>query len=457
MKQFKFKSTLVFNIISIVLIIASVLIYYKLSSSLKETKSNIYSDIKIKALETAKSASKYIALDKYEIVTDIQYNNFSNYLNSFESKSLQNVFLLKVKNNQFIVVADGTSNSQDRLYLNESFIPLSEKWDHVLEIKEGVFYDQSIDGLWLTYLYPILKNNNVIGILAIDVSMKSYLEVSNKFNDLDNDFYLFIILLIGSILVLFLFLLFDNQRKKEILEANRVQQDYLISETKHAQMGKAIDSVAHQWIQPLQAIRTITELWKLKKDRKIDIEDHLEKKDLDEILFNINFAFETLEEFRSFLSKDKEKESIEVSQIIKSSIKILDDILKHHHISVDLRSNTNRKINIYSNELKHVFINLIQNSKDAFIKNNILERTIDIVLEDYGDSGLKVSFIDNAGGISNDLVDNVFELYKTTKDSKNKTNNGLGLYMSKLILDKVNAEVSIENYLSGIKLVILFK
>jgi len=47
-----------------------------------------------------------------------------------------------------------------------------------------------------------------------------------------------------------------------------------------------------------------------------------------------------------------------------------------------------------------------------------------------------ISIIDQAGGISEEHLNKIFDAHFSTKTNKNSTNLGLGLYVSKVIIEK---------------------
>lgn len=84
-------------------------------------------------------------------------------------------------------------------------------------------------------------------------------------------------------------------------------------------------------------------------------------------------------------------------------------------------------------ELKQVIVNLINNAIDALESNHNETNYINTYI--YCDTKVIIIKIkDNGGGIDEQIINSLFEPYSSTKLEKN--GSGLGLYMSKMIIEK---------------------
>ena len=136
---------------------------------------------------------------------------------------------------------------------------------------------------------------------------------------------------------------------------------------------------------------------------------------------------------------------------INEALIILRKIIEIENIHIQIDVPIEYKVIGVSNELSQVIINLIQNSKDAFIQNDITNRTIIITLKEKQILDKKYALLeikDNAGGISKENIEKIFDPYFTTKYKSQGT--GLGLFMSKMIIEKsLEGELSHRNSNDG--------
>ena len=444
----KLRSNLFFIFYSVVIILYSFFVFYEFTA----IKKNITQESFIHAIHEVEQLSENIALyyhDSLDSQFDSQsldekfYAFFSRFLYSFEIDKYKNIFLAKVDKGNFFIIADGEVNQKNRFSFNEKFDPSSKSWNEAVLTQQPQYYQQDIEGVWMTYLYPIVHEHHLL-ILAIDFSMENYLEEAKKLDVLKESLIYFIIWIVLSILGLLLFLSYENKRQKELVLIGEEREKYLLKQSKDAQVGQIVDSVAHQWIQPLQTIHTISELLILKIGREKNEDQSNEVNHIHEIMVQTNFALETLAEFRTFLADNKQKELTNIASMIEASLVILDDVLLHHHINVTIEGDTSLQIQMYQNEFKHVIINLIQNAKDAFVRNGIEPRNIAFHLRKQNEwIFLEVS--DNAGGIKDELTDIIFDMNVSTKASTSTQSKGMGLYMTKQIIAKMGGTISVRN------------
>jgi len=103
----------------------------------------------------------------------------------------------------------------------------------------------------------------------------------------------------------------------------------------------------------------------------------------------------------------------------------------------------------YSNEFRHVILNIVNNAMDAIIAgrtgNPVRKQQPGQIKFDFfhADPTLIINIADNGGGIDVENIHRIFEPYFTTKDPDKGT--GLGLYMSKVIMEHMDGRLSVEN------------
>ncbi|WP_320035027.1 transporter substrate-binding domain-containing protein [Halarcobacter sp.] len=239
----------------------------------------------------------------------------------------------------------------------------------------------------------------------------------------------------------------DIRIKKEI-DNRKKQEQLLIQQSKLAEMGEMISMIAHQWRQPLSALSTIIQNIHLRYSL-----DKLNKEYLDKQMTLSNALTEkmskTIDDFRNFFKPNKEKKAFSIKDAIQQTIFLIDDSFKSNSIKIENQIADDVTIYGFESELSQVLLNIITNSKDSFLEKNI-DNPLIVIKTKLIQTHIKIMISDNAGGISESIINKVFEPYFTTKDSYNGT--GLGLYMSKIIIEQnMKGQLSVKNINQGVQ------
>ncbi|AXX95538.1 sensor histidine kinase [Arcobacter ellisii] len=235
---------------------------------------------------------------------------------------------------------------------------------------------------------------------------------------------------------------------KEVAQ-NRKKDIIMFQQARFASLGEMLNNIAHQWRQPLGSITMIIQSFQTKMSLGKLTPSFVEEKVNDALLLASNMS-NTLDDFRNFFSPNKIKSEFSIKNCIEHSIELSKYFLNQEGIKVELKVRKDVKINSYYNELSHVFLNIISNSKDALSSNvDKNDRIIKIIVNKFKNS-LVVNIVDNGGGIPKEVLPKIFEPYYTTKYKSAGT--GIGLYMSKQIIEKhMNGEIFCKNILHKIK------
>jgi C4-dicarboxylate-specific signal transduction histidine kinase len=226
-----------------------------------------------------------------------------------------------------------------------------------------------------------------------------------------------------------------QQRIDKVLKDLQKKDRLLANHAKFSAMSEMMGAVAHQWRQPLNALAiNLQVLPQIKNSKKFD--ELIEKN-----LSIINFMSKTIDNFINFFKSSEEITNFSVKNAIIETINLIEAQIKSNDIKIKLKGE-DFYIKGNKNQFRQIILNLINNSKEAFSNQN--KKEIDIILK----SKLKrIYILDNAGGIKKEVIDRIFEPYFTTKDQ----GSGLGLYISKIILEKYfNATLQIKNTKIGI-------
>lgn len=210
------------------------------------------------------------------------------------------------------------------------------------------------------------------------------------------------------------------------------QQKIMLLQARQAQMGELLNMIAHQWRQPLTVISTLIGNISLKLEMGQPDWDYMRTK-LEKMTNTVQFLSETIESFRNFYAPSKNVTTENLFELTKKAIELLGPSLNRNGIKLDYQAPERElKVEVFSGEFLQVLIEIFNNARDAF--REITGKVKIIHLEWASDStGTLLSVSNNAGAISPDVLERIFEPYFTTKDTSGGT--GLGLYMAKIIIE----------------------
>jgi signal transduction histidine kinase/ABC-type nitrate/sulfonate/bicarbonate transport system substrate-binding protein len=223
-----------------------------------------------------------------------------------------------------------------------------------------------------------------------------------------------------------------NERIKEAVEEIHVKEHMIIHQTKMASLGEMLESIAHQWRQPLN-ISSLS-LSKLEMEYQLgELKDETIETTIKQISQQINYMSDTIDDFRNFFKTDKELVEIRYDKFMQEIVTLVQKGLLSRNITLNINYNSSIELNIYANELKQVVLNIINNAKDAILENEAKLKKIDINVK-IVDNFCCISICDSGGGIKEENIERIFEPYFTTKFESQGT--GIGLYMAKNIIEK---------------------
>ena len=220
------------------------------------------------------------------------------------------------------------------------------------------------------------------------------------------------------------------------------QQEKLLATSRSAAMGEMISMIAHQWRQPLSVVNTIIATLRVKHELNVLNKEAMDSA-FEKIEETVKYLSTTIDDFRNYFKPNKIIKDVSISEVVDKSTAFLLGEMKLLDINYEERIEEDLNLQTYQNELVQCVINVLKNSIDAFEENSIENQSISLIAKKES-AHLSLLITDNAGGIDKEVIKKVFEPYFSTK-AKNGT--GLGLYMTKTIIEEhLNGKVTITSH-----------
>lgn len=170
-------------------------------------------DVKSIVLNSAKSIKETLDKDKNYVEQILENRNFHNKIETnLETLVTQNIkyayLLYKDNRGVFRFLVDG-AKGLNKAFPNQKFDIDNKKWLMLFDTKAPIIIQNKyLKQISITYLVPIIQNNEVILILAIDFSIKKVKEINDIISIIKDT-----IIIVIFILLLFLFVLLIQSKR----------------------------------------------------------------------------------------------------------------------------------------------------------------------------------------------------------------------------------------------------
>ena len=264
--------------------------------------------------------------------------------------------------------------------------------------------------------------------------------------DIQTNFYLMALTWLVSLLLSLYLSSVVNRMLKRYEERLNESNDKLIFQSRQALLGELFSMIAHQWRQPINKIASILALLRFNTiGNKPDYKE-LDKK-FQEIEESVEFMSDTIDDFRTFYQPKDSRENTDMVLLIDKAVDFIGGSIRKKDILL-IRELEEISHEVYANEFLQVMINLIKNAADAVSHRGV----IFIRLYREGED-IVVSVEDDGEGISKEKISKVFDPYFSTKSNS----MGLGLYMSKMIVERhLSGSIEVASLAQGTRFEIRF-
>ena len=240
--------------------------------------------------------------------------------------------------------------------------------------------------------------------------------------------------LVASLVITVIFIaiyayLFASSSRK-ISNALSVSKLQILNQKKITEIGSLSAAAAHELGTPLNTIFLI--LNDLLKDKKVN-EDQNIVKDIQLLKSQAERCKEILQRFSKnpLKLKDKFLEKVKLTDLIKINFEKFN---KDKKLNIKKNFNINEPEIIYKDEIMYALGNIIQNAIN-YSKSKVTAEL------NYTETHLKIIITDDGNGFSKDIIDKIGEPYI----SKNNLGMGLGIFISKNLLENMGANLNIYN------------
>jgi signal transduction histidine kinase len=385
---------------------------------------------------------------------------------------------LKQENVETIYIVDKSYKKQITkpyypLFIGDYYVSMDTPDKNIIQILETNGLEKYINNKnymidkkneYITTTYPIFDiDNNTMGYIitfkktsAFTMNEVSYIQ--------HNIITTFLILVLLIILVGYYF--FNKRYEMILFEQHKEHEKDVERNTKFLTIGQMAAGITHEINTPLTYIKGTNEM------SKFDIDDMpsselktrllLDNKKIADGVNRISNIVESMREMSQVTSSVKENANLYSTLI--TTLRLINNRSKHiskiyiNDELFDIETADKEKYEFFTlinkQKIEQVWTIIINNALDELVKIDDYEkRKLAINITSYKNT-IKITFQDNAGGINEDIMDDIFEPFISTKLSHGI---GIGLNVAKKILDEHGVKIEIKNQNGGALFEVVFQ
>ncbi|MFW5958302.1 MAG: sensor histidine kinase, partial [Desulfosalsimonas sp.] len=229
----------------------------------------------------------------------------------------------------------------------------------------------------------------------------------------------------------------DLRKKLEIEKQLKEAQKQLAQSEKMASLGQLAAGVAHEINNPLTGILMYAGM----------ILEHLDKdsplrNDIEFIIEDANRCREIVKSLLAYSRRTDSKRSIiHINELVEQSFKLTRDQKIFRNIRIEKRfSDEMMLVNVDTNKLSQVIINLVINAADAMEGRGTLTVT---TYRNKADQKIFLEISDTGCGIYDENISKIFDPFFSTKPKGKST--GLGLSIAYGIIEEHGGHISVKD------------
>jgi PAS domain S-box-containing protein len=208
----------------------------------------------------------------------------------------------------------------------------------------------------------------------------------------------------------------------------RLQDEALRKSEKLAAVGQLASSIAHEINNPLESITNL--LYLIRQSESMEDMEHYAALAQGELARVTEITLQTLR-FNRYQSKPTE---VVMAELLRTVMALYTGRTLVRNIDIDLKLAATPRVKVLEGEIRQVINNLVRNALDAMNTGGRLRIRLH-PQRDWQSSvpGVRLTVADTGEGIKPEMQEHLFEAFQTTKEL---TGTGLGLWVSKGIVEK---------------------